>query len=80
MPGNPWCCATSWKNACIQIIHATSTSAGPSAAISQSRTATGVKSRYRRLPMRESPHTSVGGPSVAGRFACSHSNRRSTTG
>src|ERR1700756_3775373 len=67
---------------CAKISHATSSSRGPSAVISQSSTATGRKPEYNTLPTRASPQSSTG--SVAdtseGQWACSHSNVRSSNG
>ena len=47
----------------MKVIHATSTSAGPIAAISQSSTAAGAKSWNIMLPMRLSPQLRTAGPS-----------------
>ena len=60
-------------------IHDTSSSRGPIAAISQSRTATGSKSRYITLPIRESPQHRTAS-SVSGRLASSQASARSTIG
>ena len=49
-----------------------SISRGPTAAISQSSTATGSKSRNIMLPMRASPQLITGAPSVAGQWSSSH--------
>src|SRR6516165_8150088 len=65
---------------CAKISHATSSSRGPSAVISQSSTATGRKSEYKTLPTRASPHSSTGwlADTSEGQFACSQSNVRSS--
>ena len=69
----------SWKKRCRKIIQLTSTAGAPSAAISQSSTATGAKSRHMMLPMRESPQLSTV-RSFAGRFASSHAKACSMIG
>ena len=60
-------------------IHDTSSSRGPRVAISQSSTATGSKSSYMTLPIRESPQQSTAS-SVSGRLASSHASARSVIG
>jgi len=52
----------------------------PSAAISQSNTATGSKSWYMMLPIRASPQLSTFGPGSAGQCCSSHSKVRSMSG
>ncbi len=48
-------------------------------AISQSRTATGSKSRYITFPIRESPQLNTAGLSWAGQWSSSQANPFSTT-
>jgi hypothetical protein len=60
--------------------HVRSTSGAPTQAISQSSTATGVKSRYIMFEMRASPHVRHGGPRSVGFFAFSHANVSSRSG
>ena len=79
MPTMPNRSAISWKKACMKVIHATSTSAGPIAAISQSSTAAGSKSAKIMLPMRLSPQLRTPGPS-SGRVASSAAKVRSRIG
>ena len=74
-----YCAVRSSKKRWRKIIHPTSISAGPSAAISQSRTATGAKSRNIMLPMRLSPQLRTVGPS-AGRVLSSAAKVRSISG
>jgi len=80
MPGRPSMVAISWKTWWAKTSQARSISRGPRVAISQSRTATVSKSRYIMLPIRESPQTSTGSPSSAGRFASSQARPRSMSG
>src|ERR1700722_7488492 len=67
---------------CAKIIHATSSSRGPSVTISQSSTATGRKSRYKTLPTRASPQSSTGSPAAtsSGQLSSSQSTVRSSNG
>ena len=68
------------KKKCIHTIQARSTSGGATAAISQSSTATGSKSRYIMLPTRESPQESTVGPSCLGQWSSSQVKERSSSG
>ena len=67
---------------CAKIIHATSSSRGPSVTISQSSTATGWKSRYNTLPTRASPQSSTGSLAATsrGQLSSSQSKVRSSSG
>ena len=70
----------SWKKSWMKIIQPRSMPRVPSAAISQSSTATGVNSSYIMLPMRESPQLMTVSPSSAGQLASSQSKASSITG
>ncbi len=80
MPGSSSLAVRSSKNWCRKIIQARSISRGASPTISQSSTATGAKSRYSMLPMRESPQLSAVGPSSAGQCSSSQAKARSIRG
>ena len=66
---------------CAKMIHETSSSRGPTVAISQSSTAAGRKSWYSTLPIRESPHASTGvvAATSAGKLSANQPNACSTS-
>ncbi len=82
-PGMPGISSTrqmSWKKSWMKTIQPTSIPRVPSAAISQSSTATGANPSYMMLPTRASPQLMTVSPSSSGQLASSQSNASSTTG